>query len=410
MKLELGSGPSTQPVDIPDRNLLGIIEPERHEPFHEIETALRRAAEETASFLGPARRVLVLVNDRTRPTPSGLILSSLASVLRQRAVRVLVCLGAHRPAVPAELDLILGPEMRSLSDLNVVQHDCRSVSSLFLMGRTTKGTEVRMNREILWAERIIAVNSVEPHYFAGFTGGRKSFLPGIAGIDGIVQNHNLAVHTAAMPLALEGNPVHADMVEAAQMVPRPIFSIQTVQDRDLRLLSVRSGSLQDSFNQACADARRSYGLTVGHKADIVLSVVRPPGDINLYQSQRAVEFAQSVLNSPSVHITVSSCREGIGDDGFIRTLLKFRDPNEILSQPNGFDYSGWHKAVRLVRIRQRTDLYAVTGLDPDVIRSAVMTPFATVQEAIDAAISHIGPDARVYVIPDAAAVVPIYAG
>lgn len=408
MQIEVGYSDWAQSVIIPDRNLLDVLRPNHHGPFHDTDSAIRQATEAAAGFLDSTRRVLILVNDATRPTPSGRILSALAPVLRNRAVRVLVSLGAHRPATTDELNAIMGPELRSTSDLVVLQHDSRRKSELALFGHTSRGTEVLFNREIAEAERIIAINSVEPHYFAGFTGGRKSFMPGVAGIEGITQNHNLAADPRSMPLSLAGNPVHEDMTEAAEMIGLPVFSIQTVQDNERRLLSVRFGSLRDSFFAACLDARKVYGLVIRKKADIVLSVLRPPADINLYQSQRAVEFALHALRSPSIHVTVSRCREGIGDEGFVRILKECRHPVEVAGRSPSSQHPGWHKAARLARIMRQTRLYAVTGLDPRVIHSVFMTPFDTAQEAIDAAIRHVGPDAGVYVIPDAAAVVPTF--
>ncbi|MEO0085770.1 MAG: nickel-dependent lactate racemase [candidate division WOR-3 bacterium] len=407
MRFELAYAGRTQPILIPDRNLLGILEPNRPKPVQDVEKALGRTVEQAADFLGSCKRVLVLVNDRTRPTPSKLLLSALTPALRKKAVRILLCLGAHRFATPSELNEIVNPELLSIADLAIIQHNCRSNPDLELLGRTTRGTEVRLNREVLHTERIIAINSVEPHYFAGFTGGRKSFMPGVASHDAIRHNHSLAASPAAVVLKLDGNPVHEDMAEAADMVPRPVFSIQVVEDRSHHLLSIRSGKLRDSFLAGCADASTLYSLRIHDRADIVLSVLQPPGDINFYQSQRAVEFAIPALTSPSVHITVSCCKEGIGDDNFIRILQGCRNPNEILDGPADSGRPGWHKAVRLARIMQRTELFAVTGIDPQVIRSVFMTPFTTVQGAIDTAIARFGPSARVYVIPDAAAVVPV---
>ena len=407
VELRIPYGNETQSVSLPRRILLDILKPPAVEPFQDVTSALRLMASAATDFLDCARRVLLLINDATRPTPTSLILSALAPMLRGRSVRILVALGAHSPVPQTELMSLIGDRFSSGLDLTVLQHNSRNTQELLFMGRTKAGTDVHLNREIAEFERIIVVGSVEPHYFAGFTGGRKSILPGIAGFSTIVQNHHLAVFPGASPLSLEHNPVHRDMIEAAGMVHKPIFSIQAVQDHSRRLLSIRYGNLSSSFMEACADARMIYALPVQEKADIVLSVLRPPADINLYQSQRAVEFALPILKPPSVHISVTRCRNGVGNNEFIRILRNCDDPAELLERPRESRDFGWHKAVRLARIMQRTRLFAITDLDPQTVRSVFMTPFSTVQDAIDAAINLVGHDARAYVIPDASSVVPV---
>jgi nickel-dependent lactate racemase len=219
----------------------------------------------------------------------------------------------------------------------------------------------------------------------------------------------MVTHAASMPFGLEGNPVHEDMTEAARMVPRPVFSVQLVQDRNHRLLSVRFGDLFESFEAACADAHRVYALPVREKASIIISVLQPPYDINFYQSQRAVEFARPALKSPSVQVTVSACRDGVGNDGFIKAFAGCAAPADILEPARAESHSsfGWHKSARLAQIMQSARLFTVMGVNDDAVRSAFMTPYRTPQDALDAALAALGPDSRTYVIPDAGSVVPV---
>jgi nickel-dependent lactate racemase len=203
------------------------------------------------------------------------------------------------------------------------------------------------------------------------------------------------------------------MTEAAKMLPRPVFSIQLVQDRHHNLLSVRSGDLFKSFEESAADAHTVFAVPVREKADIVLSVLGPPSNINFYQAQRAVEFARPVLKNPSVHITVSACCDGVGNDSFIQVFQGCKSPSEILSGnrqspiANRQSLLGWHKSARLAQIMQTADLHTVVGIDDAVVKSVFMTPFKTAQAALDAAFSKLGKDAKVYVIPDAGSVVPV---
>ncbi len=407
MKLELRYGDDTRPLDVPDRNLLAVIKPNRPRPTQDIAAELAAATAAAATATAGCSRLLVLVNDYTRPTPNQLLLSALEPALTGRNVRYMVCLGTHRPPTEAELAGIFGPDFLARHREQVIWHDCKDPDRLFFKGRTSLGTDVWFAKELLWPDCIIALNSVEPHYFAGFTGGRKTFLPGAAGYDTICQNHNMVTHEKSLPFSLAGNPVHDDMAEAARMLMRPVFSVQVVLDAQHRVYSLYYGDLEETLRLGAADSRRVYAVPISEQADVVLSVLPDPYDINFYQSQRAVEFARGAFKSRSVQITVSACREGVGNDGFLQVFRQSSKPADVLSSgPTGHPL-GWHKAARLARIMETTELFTVMGIGEDVARSAFMTPFPTAQAALDAALARFGPDARVYVLPDAAAVVPV---
>lgn len=409
MRIDLFWGGSNRRLEVPDANLLGVLEPPEVNPFHDTAAELSRLAGDVADFSRRSRRVLVLVNDYTRPTPTARVLDVLRPVLREKETRYLVGLGTHRPTTTEELEVIFGSVFAQSHRAQIDGHDCRDRRRLFLAGRTRFGTDVWFNHELLWAEAIVAVNSIEPHYFAGFTGGRKSFLPGIAGHTSIAQNHNLVVRPGAATFVLDGNPVHEDMVEAARLVPRPVYSIEAVQDRNRRLLALHHGDLHESFARGCADARQVYAVPITEPADIVLSVLQSPYDINFYQSQRAVEFARSALKPRGIQITVSRCTDGIGNDGFIEVFRRCASAGEVLRCAEGDGRLGWHKSARLAQIMEQAKLYTVMGIEDSVVKHAFMHPFRSAQRALDDALASIGRDAKVYVIPDAGAVVPVTA-
>ena len=426
MQIELPYGDHTMSVRIPERNLIAVLNPSDCCAFHDTDAALKHAAEECAAFVGDSQRILVLVNDYTRPTPNAPVLAALRPVLSSRDFRALVCLGTHRAPTEPEFETIFGgkqglsraesdasaPRDRpSLSDGTVpafwptyrnriICHDSKDKARLFFLGKTSFGTDVWLNKELLWADKVITINSIEPHYFAGY--------------DTTAQNHNMVTRPGSQTFGLQGNPVHEDMNEAAKMVPRPVFSIQLVQDRRHNLLAIHSGDLFRSFDAATEDAHQVFALPVKERADIVMSVLRPPYDINFYQAQRAVEFARPVLKNPSVHITVSACNDGTGNDSFIKVFQGCKSAADVLS-PDASGSSllpppstlGWHKSARLAQIMHTADLCTVMGIDDDVVKSVFMHPFKDAQDALDAAFARLGRDARVYIIPDAGSVVPV---
>ncbi len=403
MELTLTRGGKRETVFIPEENLLGILIPP---PASEKEIDLTPLIDATAEFLKNHSRILVLLNDYTRPTPNQTILRALLSLFQSRDTKFLICLGTHRPATTAELKTILGEETFHQTENRIVQHDARDPAQLFFLGKTDFGTEVWLNRALLWASAVITINSIEPHYFAGYTGGRKAFIPGIARYETIIQNHNLLLHPASRPLSLKGNPVHEDMTQAVRMLNKPIFSIQIVQDQKHNLISLHYGDIFQSFQQACARAYPIFATPIKQKADIVISILLPPYDINFYQSQRAVEFALPALKPGGIQITVSACRQGIGNDEFIQVLQSVSHPDQLLDGKMA-NHPGWHKAARLARAMQQAKLYTVMGVDDKLIKSVFMQPFHSIADAINHALTALGKTAKIYLIPDAGAVVPV---
>jgi nickel-dependent lactate racemase len=269
------------------------------------------------SFIADKRRILVVVNDHTRSTPTAEVLKKLN--LKGKETTTIIASGSHRPPNANELREIIGGEVSPYGG-RVVVHNCRDGSSLKSLGRTSRGTEVCVNSLLFEADAIVPIASVEPHYFAGFTGGRKFLLPALAGFDSIAANHCLAAEERARLLALDGNPVHEDFMEALKMFGRfdDIFSIQLVLNRESQVSYVCSGEITESFNQAVTYAKDIYVPKIRREADIVVSVNEPPLDIDLYQSQKALQDVEYAVKRGGIIILVSSCREGIGDEHFYK--------------------------------------------------------------------------------------------
>lgn len=403
MELTINYGSKREIVKIPDENILGILTPPT---FEKRQVTLTPVINDATAFLENYHRILVLINDYTRPTPNQPFLLPLLPLLTSRNTKILICLGTHRPANEKELKAILGPEVFSTLRSSIVQHNARDRSSLFPLGKTSFGTKVFLNRYLLWADTIFTINSIEPHYFAGYTGGRKCFVPGCAGYETTINNHNLLLDPAAAPLSLPGNPVHLDMTEAARMIAKPIFSIQIVQDVNHHILSVYWHDLFQSFEAACADAYHLFARPIKAQAEIVLSILQPPYDINFYQAQRAQEFSLSALREGGIQITVSRCHQGVGNDEFVQVLANCVTPERLLTKENSH-HPGWHKAARIARALQKGKLYTVMGVEDTLIKSCFMTPFSSISAALAAAFRELGDRARLYIIPDAGTVVPI---
>jgi nickel-dependent lactate racemase len=351
------------------------------------------------SFISDKRRLLVVVNDHTRATPSQEVLKHLP--LKGKEVTTIIAGGTHRQPDAKEVERIIGGNV-PLYGGRVAIHNSRDRGSLKPMGKTSKGTELSFNQLVFDADGIIAVGSVEPHYFAGYTGGRKFLLPALAGYDSIAMNHSLAVEESARVLALDGNPVHEDLMEALNKFGRfnDIFSTQLVLNDTHQVSYASSGHIVQSFNQAVEYANQIYVPTVPKKADIVIAVNTPPLDIDLYQSQKAIDNVKLSVNKGGIIILVSSCREGIGDKSFYEMLTSNADLSTNAHQ------FGVHKAVKLRNLLGDVSIFAVTSMDASIPRAIGLKPYQTVQSAFEDALKTEGKDSEVLVVLDSAMTVP----
>jgi len=403
----------TIPVRLDPDRLAGMVEAKTVKVRDE--AALLRAAvtgpdgrRSLAEFLAQGEGpILFLVNDATRPTPSGRVLEILSDQLEGQELRFLVATGAHRRPGEADLEQIfgrLGVE-RWLEQID--SHDARDQSTLAYLGDTPRGTPIWLNRAVLEASRLVLLNSVEPHYFAGFTGGRKSIFPGVAGFATIEGNHKLALDPDADLLALAGNPVHEDMLDMMRLLAdKDIFSIQMVLDRQHRIHAVSAGGLEESFADAVHHAEDHYVVDVPARADIVVAVAAYPMDYDLYQSQKAMENGALALAPGGILILVSKCRHGIGDDTFFNLLASQPTPQAVLDSIAGQYKLGYHKAARLAHIALKGEMWGVTGIPPDELDAAFIRPFPDVQAAVDAALHRKGPQAKMLVLTDGSVTVP----
>ena len=354
------------------------------------------------SFISDKSQLLVVVNDHTRSTPTADVLKSLH--LSEKEVTTIVASGSHRPPNPKELQEIIGGETPPYGG-RIAVHNCRDTNSLRLLGRTSRGTEVYVNSLLFDVDGIIPIGSVEPHYFAGFTGGRKFLLPALAGFDSIAANHCLAAEESARVLALDGNPIHEDFMETLAMFGRldDIFSIQLVLNQKSQISYACSGHIMESFEEGVEQAKNIYVPQVQRKADIVISVNEPPLDIDLYQSQKALDNVKLAVKEGGIIILVSSCREGIGDEHFYKLLTTKSDG---VGMENARKF-GYHKAVKLTNLLKKETIFAVTNLPPSIPKAIGLTPYQDVQEALADATKVKGKNSDVLVVQGSGITVPV---
>jgi lactate racemase len=357
-------------------------------------------------FLKDAENVLVIVNDATRPTPTAKVLDVIFDDLSRTDYRFIIATGVHRGPSEEEFIQIFGDWYPKIKD-RIIVHDARKEEEMVFLGDSSNGTPMYVNKAGVEADKIIIISSVEPHYFAGYTGGRKSFLPGIAGYKTIEQNHKLALVPEACALALEGNPVHEDMVDAIKTVKQEIFSIMTVLDKHHNVYAACSGHIHDSFHAAIDRANEVFAAPLDEKADIVISVVTFPQDIDLYQAQKGIDNAKLALKKDGIMILVAKCRCGIGGKAFADLLGSCDTPKAALEKIEKGYVLGYHKAAKMAEIGLWAQMWAVTDVAPEVISPLFITPFSNLQSALDRALEEKGTAARVLFLMDGGLTVPM---
>jgi len=412
MKLRVGIpyGRETINVHVEERNIGETVFPNDVKIGDEEQIIEQALADPISSsnfdeFLNDAKDILFLVNDATRPTPTAKVLKIIYPKIKDKNTKFLIATGMHRAPTEEEYLEIFGELYETLKD-RISAHDSKKDEDMVHLGTSKNGTEMYVNKMAVEAHKIVIIGSVEPHYFAGYTGGRKSFLPGIAAYRTIEQNHKLALKASAKALSLQGNPVHEDMEDAILTIKeKEVFSIMTVLDRNERIYAATAGDITESLEAAIERAHQVFSVEIKEKADIVVAVAPYPMDIDLYQSQKALDNGKFALNDNGILILVSKCRMGVGSDTFIKLLSSCHSPQETLDKIDKEFKLGYHKAAKMAEIARWAQMWAVTSLEDKLLESIFIRPFHTLQEAIDAAIVEKGEE-RILFLMNASLTVP----
>ncbi|PWB75846.1 hypothetical protein C3F09_01670 [candidate division GN15 bacterium] len=309
---------------------------------------------------------LFVVNDAYRHTPTAVVLTWIERILPgilQRA-RFLVATGAHQPPTDKDLQSIFAGHLKTIRP-RVEWHVATDLASMMKVGADSQGSDVYLHRRVFQHSPVILIGSVEPHYFAGFTGGRKSLFPGLTDLATIERNHNMAGSMAAAPMKLDGNPVAEHLESLMALIDTSsVLSVQLVLDSAGTVAGFSIGDVESSFTGAATTARAMFGHTLDQPLDAVLCEMRPPLDKNMYQAQKALENCQQVVANGGTAIVVARCDEGVGSEFFINEAQNWDRTN---NRPgDGIYRFGSHKLSRMVAHQKRIDVRLFSSL-PDAI-------------------------------------------
>lgn len=417
MRVRLAYGRDGLEVELPDEHTT-IIEPTFVPGLPDAEgailTALRNplGAPPLRQIVDANHKVAISVCDITRPMPSETLLPLLLGELRhvpRENITILVATGTHRKNTPEELVAMLGEDV--VSNFRVVNHNGFDEDSLERIGVTESGIEVRLNRQWVESDIRITTGFVEPHFFAGFSGGPKMVAPGLAGFPTIMRLHDAAMigHPDSRFAVTEGNPIHDTIREIARMSGVD-FSVDVTINRDKRITSVYAGELFAVHAAACAVARRLATQPVDTSFDIVVTTNSGyPLDQNLYQAVKGMSAAAQVVRDGGMIICAAECSEGIPEHGQYRDILaSCGSPAEILEMINrpGYDRHDQWQAQIQAQIQMKADVLLKSDcLTPRQVAQAHLTPVDSIEDAI----ASCRKDARICVLPEGPQTIPYIA-
>jgi nickel-dependent lactate racemase len=418
VEVELKYGEETVYANISDKNLLGVISSKKNPrignpiPNLDIGYAINNPVDKSCfdTLFDSNDKICIVVNDNTRITPSKEILpvflSRLANLgIKDENIEILIAVGSHRPVAEKEIEELLGKEI--VNRLVVENHNCQA-DDLVHLGDTSFGTPVELNRKFVEADRRITIGDVAFHYYAGYTGGRKSILPGVSSLRSIQKNHSNLIHPDAATGNLNGNVIHVDMTEAAEKA-NVDFSINVVLDSNKEIVEIATGNIFSSFEACVKKVDEMFKVYVDKPADIVLvSSGGFPKDINLYQAQKAIEQAQTIVKPGGQLIVVAECRDGIGHEVFDEWMYQYKTLEQLSNQVQTNFKLGGHKAYYMRKTMMRADIILVSELESELVRDPFnMTPSDSLEDALELAFSRMGKDASVWALPIGGETLPL---
>ena len=412
MKLELGFGPGVQTVEVPEGNIRQILTP--NPVTYELtgEAEVRRALKEPIGsprlrdIVKPGEKIAIITSDITRPCPSYVMMPPLLDELYEAGVSpaditLVFALGSHRKHTEAEREKLAGE--RAFREITCIDGDS---STAVHMGVTRAGTPVDIVETVARADRRICLGNIEYHYFAGYSGGAKAIMPGVSTHAAIQSNHRMMVEPLACAGNIETNPIRKDIEEAADICGVD-FILNVVLDEHKKIIKAVAGDVTKAHRAGCAFLDNLYEKKIPERTDIVLvSQGGAPKDLNLYQTQKALDNAKHAVKKGGVIILVGSCKEGLGEHVFEEWMTSAPTAKSLIERIQKEFRLGGHKAAAIAMVLENADIYLVSELEDDFVRSFFLEPYGNVQAAFDKAFAAQGENATVLVMPYGGSTLP----
>ena len=413
--ISLPHGAGEISAQVEESRLLGVVQSqlEEYEAKESPEELIRRSMEEPIGtprleeLAKGKKKVVVLCSDHTRPVPSKLILPPMLKAIRQgnpqAEITLLIATGCHRGTTRQELVNKLGAEMAEKE--HILIHDCAAEEDMVDLGILPSGGRLRINKAAVEADLLVAEGFIEPHFFAGFSGGRKSVLPGIAARETVYANHcsQFIDDPHARAGILEGNPIHRDMVWAARKAGLA-YIVNVVLGGKGQVIGAFAGDF-DEAHRAGTEFLASLCQKEAPEADIVVTSNNGyPLDQNIYQAVKGMSTAEVACRKGGVIVIAARCEDGNGGEVFWRTFREEKDPkvimDTILATPQDKTQADQWQSQVFARVLMKCRVVLVSQAPDEMVRDLHMTPAHSLEEGLRLAQEMLGePQAKILVVP-----------
>ncbi len=414
MEYTLAYGTNSLTVDFDDSMDITKIEPDFQPGAADPSAVLREALRNPigkpplSACVTKDSKIGIIFNDITRATPTPLILSVILeelSFIPPENITLFNATGTHRANSKEEIRWMIGSAVAD--SYRIIQNDCDDPASQCCIGMTVFGHEIWVNREMAGCDLIILTGFIEPHFFAGFSGGGKAIMPGMAGRKMIYGNHSAPM--IASPKATwgitDGNPIWEEIQEAAEKTGN-LFLVNVAMNNRHEIVSAYCGDLRAAHKAGCAEVKSSAMQPVAGPFDIVITTNSGyPLDLNLYQSVKGMSAAAQIVKPGGTIIIAAECSDGIPDNGLFRQMLtEDLSPEEILKKILSYKEvrrDQWQVQI-LAQILLKAEVYVYSSLPDAVIESCHMKPV----HDIPALCRQLAPKGRICVMPSGPLTIP----
>jgi len=413
-------------INIDEKNLVGILEPNIvpaiTNPQKVIKETLMKPINSSplSEAVKGKKKVLIVITDITRPCPNDILLPPIVKELENGGIKleditILVATGLHRPNTDEELIKMLGKDV--FSKIKVVTHMASEKLNLVNLGKTSFGCPVWVNKLVSEVDYIISTGIIEPHFFAGFSGGRKGIAIGVAGEETIKFQHHPTVfdHPKTQLGNLEGNIFHQNAMEIAKMANLD-FIVNIVLNHEGKIARVVAGDIERAFEEGVKIAKKIYQVEIEEQADIAIAGVGYPKSTNLYQGTRGascIAFSQyPAVRKGGIVITPVPTEEGpgegLGEQRFYEIMKSSQDRDSLINEIKFKGYpAGGQRAYLLALTLKHAELIITNSKTPDAVENMFMKNMASLEDALRYGIKRFGDTAKIVVLPHSVQVMTV---
>jgi len=389
MEVSLKYGLREIKVKIPQEKLIGVFTPREIEGVEDTQAEIRRALKNPISskrlkdIIKIKDKIAIVIDDITRPLPSKDILPPLINELtslgiREKNITIIIAVGLHRPLTNQEITELVGKEITNR--IKVINHNPYSKKELIYLSKTSRGSDIYINKTFVEADFKILVGDIEYHQFFGYGGGAKSIHPGIADAESIRHIHSQLDSSQARGGILKGNPMQEELREVIRMTGVD-FILNVVLNSKKEIVRAFAGNIFDVFYKGAKLVDEMYKVKIPQRADTVIASCGGfPRDIDLYQSQKAIESAKKVVKQGGKVVLFAQCQEDWGSKIFQEWMKEAKNPEEIVKRIKEKFIIGGHKAYLLAREVQWAKVYLYSEMNSSEVKDAFLCPLTDLKK------------------------------